>query len=152
MRKLVAIALVTALPLSGCADLSPTRQRALTGTGIGAAGAPLLARSPGMPAWARASARPPASAAVCSSIRQSAAKQRPREGYASALRGGLRTRRSRGWSWSGGKQPQHRPASARVVIPVHFPDLARSEAGPHQFVPEGAHVAAFDRNHRLRVR
>ncbi len=37
MRK-IAIALALLLPVAGCADLSPTQQRAMTGTAIGAAG------------------------------------------------------------------------------------------------------------------
>jgi predicted Zn-dependent protease len=37
MRK-IAIALALLLPMAACADLSPTQQRAMTGTAIGAAG------------------------------------------------------------------------------------------------------------------
>jgi hypothetical protein len=42
MRKLVAIVVVAALPVAGCAGLSPTEQRAVTGTGIGAAGGAVI--------------------------------------------------------------------------------------------------------------
>ena len=42
MKKLIVPALVVALPLTGCSNLSPTEQRALTGTGIGAAGGAVI--------------------------------------------------------------------------------------------------------------
>ncbi len=42
MRKLVAIVVVASLPVAGCADLTPTQQRAITGTGIGAAGGAVI--------------------------------------------------------------------------------------------------------------
>ncbi len=41
MRK-IAIALALLLPVAGCADLTPTQQRAMTGTGIGAAGGAVI--------------------------------------------------------------------------------------------------------------
>ena len=41
MRK-IAIALALLLPVVGCADLTPTQQRAMTGTGIGAAGGAVI--------------------------------------------------------------------------------------------------------------
>ncbi len=41
MRK-IAIALALLLPIAGCADLTPTQQRAMTGTGIGAAGGAVI--------------------------------------------------------------------------------------------------------------
>jgi hypothetical protein len=41
MRKLVVVLTLTAL-LTACADLTPTQQRALTGTGIGAAGGAVI--------------------------------------------------------------------------------------------------------------
>ena len=42
MRKLVLAAVVALVPLAGCANLSPGEQRAVTGTGVGAAGGALL--------------------------------------------------------------------------------------------------------------
>ncbi|MBV9653073.1 MAG: hypothetical protein JOZ42_00780 [Acetobacteraceae bacterium] len=42
MNKLVAVAVAVTLPLAGCAGLSPTEQRALTGTGIGTAGGAVI--------------------------------------------------------------------------------------------------------------
>jgi hypothetical protein len=41
MRNLVVFLTLTAL-LTACADLTPTQQRALTGTGIGAAGGAVI--------------------------------------------------------------------------------------------------------------
>lgn len=41
MQKL-SLALALGLALAGCADMSPTQQRALTGTGIGAAGGAII--------------------------------------------------------------------------------------------------------------
>jgi hypothetical protein len=41
MRK-IAIALGLLLPVAGCAGMSPTEQRAATGTGIGAAGGAVI--------------------------------------------------------------------------------------------------------------
>ena len=41
MQKL-SLALVVSLALVGCADMSPTQQRALTGTGMGAAGGAII--------------------------------------------------------------------------------------------------------------
>jgi Glycine-zipper domain len=41
MRNLAIVLTLTAL-LTGCADLTPTQQRALTGTGIGAAGGAVI--------------------------------------------------------------------------------------------------------------
>ena len=41
MNKLLAIVAV-ALPLTGCADMTPTQQRALTGTAIGAGGGAVI--------------------------------------------------------------------------------------------------------------
>ena len=41
MRK-IAIGLVMLLPVAGCANLSPTEQRAMTGAGIGAAGGAVI--------------------------------------------------------------------------------------------------------------
>ena len=58
MRK-IAIALALLLPVVGCADLTPTQQRAMTGTGIGAAGGAVIgamAGNAGMGALAGAGA------------------------------------------------------------------------------------------------
>ncbi len=58
MRK-IAIALALLLPVAGCADLTPTQQRAMTGTGIGAAGGAVIgamAGNAGMGALAGAGA------------------------------------------------------------------------------------------------
>ena len=58
MRK-IAIALALLLPVVGCADLPPTQQRAMTGTGIGAAGGAVIgamAGNAGMGALAGAGA------------------------------------------------------------------------------------------------
>ena len=58
MRK-IAIALALLLPIAGCADLTPTQQRAMTGTGIGAAGGAVIgamAGNAGMGALAGAGA------------------------------------------------------------------------------------------------
>jgi hypothetical protein len=38
MKKLILAAVAAAVPLAGCADMSPTQQRALSGTAIGAGG------------------------------------------------------------------------------------------------------------------
>lgn len=88
MRKLVAIALVTALPLSGCADLSPTQQRALTGTGIGAAGGAVigaLAGNAGLGAGIGAAAGLGGGLLVDQAKRSQAAAYRA--GYASGAQG-----------------------------------------------------------------
>jgi len=42
MKKLVAAVVIAAVPLAGCSNMSPTEQRAVTGTGIGAAGGAVL--------------------------------------------------------------------------------------------------------------
>jgi outer membrane murein-binding lipoprotein Lpp len=42
MKKLVLVAIVAILPLAGCANMSPTEQRAVSGTGIGAASGAVL--------------------------------------------------------------------------------------------------------------
>ena len=42
MRRLLLAGLVAALPLAGCADMNQTQQRALSGTGMGAAGGAIL--------------------------------------------------------------------------------------------------------------
>jgi hypothetical protein len=42
MKKLILTATVVALPLSGCSNLTPTEQRAITGTGIGTAGGAVI--------------------------------------------------------------------------------------------------------------
>jgi len=58
MRK-IAIALALLVPVAGCADLTPTQQRAMTGTGIGAAGGAVIgamAGNAGMGALAGAGA------------------------------------------------------------------------------------------------
>ena len=55
----IAIALALLLPVAGCADLTPTQQRAMTGTGIGAAGGAVIgamAGNAGMGALAGAGA------------------------------------------------------------------------------------------------
>lgn len=41
MRK-IAVALALLIPVAGCADMSPTQQRALTGTAIGTAGGAVI--------------------------------------------------------------------------------------------------------------
>jgi len=40
--KIAAFVVVSALLVAGCADMSPTQQRAVTGTGIGAAGGAVI--------------------------------------------------------------------------------------------------------------
>jgi hypothetical protein len=42
MKKLIFAAVVAAVPLAGCADMSPTQQRALSGTAIGAGGGAVI--------------------------------------------------------------------------------------------------------------
>jgi hypothetical protein len=42
MKKLILIATVAIVPLAGCANMSPTEQRAVSGTGIGAAGGAVI--------------------------------------------------------------------------------------------------------------
>jgi hypothetical protein len=42
MKKLILAAVVAAVPLAGCADMSPTQQRALSGTAIGAGGGAVI--------------------------------------------------------------------------------------------------------------
>jgi osmotically inducible lipoprotein OsmB len=42
MKSTLVMLMVGCLTLTGCSDLSPTQQRALTGTGIGAAGGAVL--------------------------------------------------------------------------------------------------------------
>ena len=42
MRRLILAATLLAVPLAGCADMSPTQQRALSGTAIGAGGGAII--------------------------------------------------------------------------------------------------------------
>jgi hypothetical protein len=42
MTKLILAAAVVAVPLAGCADMTPTQQRALSGTAIGAGGGAVI--------------------------------------------------------------------------------------------------------------
>jgi hypothetical protein len=42
MKKLILAAVVAGVPLAGCADMSPTQQRALSGTAIGAGGGAVI--------------------------------------------------------------------------------------------------------------
>jgi hypothetical protein len=42
MKRLILAGLVAALPLAGCAEMSPTQQRALSGTAIGAGGGAVI--------------------------------------------------------------------------------------------------------------
>jgi hypothetical protein len=42
MRRLILVAAVTAVPLAGCADMTTTQQRALSGTAIGAGGGAII--------------------------------------------------------------------------------------------------------------
>jgi hypothetical protein len=42
MKRLILVAAVAAVPLAGCADMTPTQQRALSGTAIGAGGGAVI--------------------------------------------------------------------------------------------------------------
>jgi Glycine-zipper domain len=42
MKRLILAAAVAAVPLAGCADMTPTQQRALSGTAIGAGGGAII--------------------------------------------------------------------------------------------------------------
>jgi hypothetical protein len=42
MRRLILVAAVASVALSGCADMTPTQQRALSGTAIGAGGGAII--------------------------------------------------------------------------------------------------------------
>lgn len=42
MRRLILAGVVAALPVSGCAEMNPTQQRALSGTAIGAGGGAII--------------------------------------------------------------------------------------------------------------
>jgi hypothetical protein len=42
MKKLILTATMAAVPLTGCADMNPTQQRALSGTAIGAGGGAVI--------------------------------------------------------------------------------------------------------------
>jgi Glycine-zipper domain len=42
MKKLALAIAVAAVPLAGCSDMTPTQQRALTGTAIGAGGGAII--------------------------------------------------------------------------------------------------------------
>jgi uncharacterized protein YcfJ len=42
MNKLIVVAVVATVPLAGCADMTTTQQRALSGTAIGAGGGAII--------------------------------------------------------------------------------------------------------------
>ena len=42
MKRLILVAAVAVVPLAGCADMTPTQQRALSGTAIGAGGGAVI--------------------------------------------------------------------------------------------------------------
>ena len=42
MKKLILVAAIAVVSLAGCADMTPTQQRALTGTAIGAGGGAVI--------------------------------------------------------------------------------------------------------------
>ena len=52
MRGLILAGMVAALPLAGCADMTPGQQRALSGTAIGAGGGAIIGAIAGIGAVA----------------------------------------------------------------------------------------------------
>ena len=81
MNKLSFAVFVTAMPLAGCADLTPGRRRALPGTAIGAAGGAAIGAMAGDADWAPASAR--------GGVGRRAADQRLEERSAEVISAGL---------------------------------------------------------------